>query len=275
VSQKPNNWSDHPSDPAVECVAPAPGRALPDLELDVPTSSERNGAPAVTGAERARRATAALALPSVGHVLDLTDVRHAATIDLAGAVAARKDALWMLRQAAALCAVAVEAQAGACRAMDRAARDRADATVDELTGALRRNAGFVALDHEIERARRAGTGLVIGFLDVDRLKHVNDTRGHAAGDDLLRAVVAALRSSLRSYDVVIRYGGDEFVYSLAGADLPAALARFHAMSGLLAHRVPGRSVSAGFSELRLMDDLDALIGRADRDLYARRAAVRS
>jgi predicted signal transduction protein with EAL and GGDEF domain len=88
-----------------------------------------------------------------------------------------------------------------------AARERALADYDELSGALRRGAGLLALQHEIDRCPSTGEPLVLGFLDVDGLKSVNDTQGHAAGDSLLRHVVGSLRASLRSYDIVVRFGG--------------------------------------------------------------------
>jgi diguanylate cyclase (GGDEF)-like protein len=207
-------------------------------------------------------------------VVGVDDVQHAADVELANARAARADAVWLVRQAAALCVVAVQTHDLGTRALAAAARHSADATVDELTGALRRNGGFVALAGEIDRSRRDGASLVLGFLDVDGLKAVNDTDGHAAGDALLVAVVDALRASLRSYDVVVRYGGDEFLFSLSGADEEAAAQRLKTMRTLLGHRMSGRSVSAGFATLRPDDDLDALIRRADLDLYTRRSAER-
>jgi diguanylate cyclase (GGDEF)-like protein len=206
--------------------------------------------------------------------IDLEQQRHAAEVELASAVAARNDAVWLLRQTAALCALAIESHVEAEAALEDATRVHADATTDELTGALRRNSGFVALQHEIDRARREAHPLVLGFLDVDRLKQVNDTEGHPAGDELLVMVVETLRASLRSYDVVMRYGGDEFVYSLAGADVTAAAQRFKTMRMMLLDCAPGRRVSAGFSLLGPDDDIDSLISRADEDLYARRAAER-
>ena len=89
------------------------------------------------------------------------------------------------------------------------------AATDDLTGALRRSAGLAALQREIDRSRRVGgRGIAVIFLDVDSLKHVNDTEGHAAGDRVLVEVVAAIRKRVRSYDLVIRYGGDEFLCAL-------------------------------------------------------------
>jgi diguanylate cyclase (GGDEF)-like protein len=155
----------------------------------------------------------------------------------------------------------------------QAALDRAAASTDVLTGALNRRAGLVALQNEIDRCRREDTHLVLGFVDVDGLKQVNDGRGHLAGDELLAEVANGLRASVRSYDVIMRFGGDEFVYSFAGASLDDALQRFSAMRTTLAH-LNGDSVSAGFAELVADDTLEGLIGRADDDLNRRRGRVR-
>ena len=145
------------------------------------------------------------------------------------------------------------------------------AGTDELTGALRRRAGFLALQHEIDRCRREDSNLIVAFVDVDAMKKVNDTRGHQAGDELLRDVVKHLQASLRSYDVLMRFGGDEFLYSFAGAELNEAADRFDKMRASLG-RARGDSVSAGFAQLGPGDTLYALIGRADADLYERRKA---
>ncbi len=102
--------------------------------------------------------------------------------------------------------------------VDQCARLASQVTVDELTGTLRRGAGMAALQREIDRARRLKEkGLAVIFIDVDGLKEVNDHDGHAAGDERLRATVAAMRERLRSYDLVIRYGGDEFICVLTGS----------------------------------------------------------
>ena len=217
-----------------------------------------------------------MAVNEPGPVLHLDDdtLRRAQQIDLTAARNARTDAVWLLRQATALCLAAAESYQAAVATLQRAARAADDAALDDLTGAYRRHPGFTALGHEVERARRERTALVVGFLDVDGLKRVNDNRGHDAGDALLTAVVTSLRASLRSYDVVVRYGGDEFVFSIGDADLAAAEKRLRTMRVLLGERMPGHSVSAGFAELREDDDLLSLVRRADDDLYARRAAVR-
>jgi diguanylate cyclase (GGDEF)-like protein len=156
--------------------------------------------------------------------------------------------------------------------VDQCARLASQVTVDELTEALRRGAGMAALRREIDRTRRLpGKGLAVIFIDVDGLKAVNDREGHAAGDERLRVTVAAMRERLRSYDLIIRYGGDEFVCVLtdsgtADAERTAATLRAH-----VAERTDG-TISAGVAALEPEDSVDALIQRADAALYAGRRA---
>lgn len=160
----------------------------------------------------------------------------------------------------------------------RAAEDRLDAARllhdarrDSLTGALQRGVGQEHLEQEVDRSRRDGTTLVIAFVDVDGLKTINDTRGHPAGDEALRSVGAALGESLRSYDVVVRYGGDEFVLGLPGLDLDEARDRFAAVTHEVDRLCPGTTISVGVALLRDGDLLEDAVRRADADLYAARA----
>ncbi|HEX4755909.1 MAG TPA: GGDEF domain-containing protein [Candidatus Dormibacteraeota bacterium] len=156
--------------------------------------------------------------------------------------------------------------------VDQCTRLAGQVTVDELTGALRRGAGLAALQREMDRSRRApGKGLVVIFIDVDGLKAVNDRDGHAAGDDRLRETVAAIRERLRSYDLVVRYGGDEFLCVLtdsgaAEGEVTAASLRDHVT------RRTGGGISVGIAELIAGDSVDALVERADAALYAGRRA---
>ena len=148
--------------------------------------------------------------------------------------------------------------------------DRAGLTRDELTGVLNRTAGMAALSREIDRCRQSGARFVLGYLNVDGLRRVNDTEGPRAGDELLRKVTAALRATLRSYDVVLRLGGDEFLFSLPGADMATAEQRFREFTVILGGEAPGASTSVGFAELHDGDALDDLIARADHALIAGR-----
>ncbi len=145
---------------------------------------------------------------------------------------------------------------------------------DELTGVLTRQAGFTALTKEIERCRHSGDRFVLGYLNVDGLKVVNDARGPRAGDELLRKVTAALRATLRSYDVICRLGGDEFLFSLPGADLATAELRFKEFAVILAEEAPGGSASVGFAQLHDNDTIDDLIARADTALLKSRRGRR-
>ena len=173
-------------------------------------------------------------------------------------------------QAARDRAEAARDRARAARDREQAARDRMEAGVDGLTGTLRRDRGLVDLEREINRAQRSGKGLVLAFVDVDGLKAVNDTHGHAAGDELLRDVAGALRSGLRSYDLVVRYGGDEFLCALPETDLDGARRRFDEVATNLRERNPAGSVSMGLADLQDLDKPDELIARADAALYASR-----
>jgi len=153
----------------------------------------------------------------------------------------------------------------------QAARDREDSGIDELTGALRRGTGLAAIGREIDRARRLQVELVAAYVDVDGLKVENDTRGHAAGDTLLVAVAGALRASLRTYDVITRVGGDEFICVLSGITIEYARLRFEAASGKLAADPAGTSFTVGFAQLQAEESANDLIYRADADLLKARS----
>jgi len=156
----------------------------------------------------------------------------------------------------------------------QAASDLARAGVDGLTGALQRDRGLVDLQREIDRVCRSDGRLVLAFVDVDGLKAINDAQGHAAGDELLRDVGVALRTGLRSYDVVVRYGGDEFLCVLSGTDLGGARRRFDEVARELTERSPRASVSVGLAALENTETLDELTARADAALYAARRGAR-
>ncbi|MFH1741978.1 MAG: diguanylate cyclase [bacterium] len=93
---------------------------------------------------------------------------------------------------------------------------------DSLTGLLNRRALFERLSEEMERARRLEhSPLSVIIFDIDHFKNINDTHGHIVGDKVLAAVANRAKSMCRSYDVLGRYGGEEFLFVLPGADLAA------------------------------------------------------
>lgn len=172
------------------------------------------------------------------------------------------------------CRVFTRARAAADR--EQAARDRINAGherarleaelrsahLDQLTGAYRREMRQLALSHEIDRARRSDGRFVLAFVDVDRLKAVNDRDGHAAGDRVLSSVVRIIRAKLRSFDPIVRYGGDEFVCGLTGTDVAEAERRFESI-GIAIEADTRVGISVGFAELAAGDTADLLTERAD------------
>jgi len=87
---------------------------------------------------------------------------------------------------------------------------------DQLTGLPNRLYLAAHLPGDIDEAKQAGSVLAVLFLDLDRFKHINDSRGHETGDKLLKTVAQRVRSTVRAQDVVVRMGGDEFVVILRG-----------------------------------------------------------
>ena len=146
--------------------------------------------------------------------------------------------------------------------------ERAALVLDGLTGAHQRAHGLAELEREVVQAKRTGQPFVLAFIDVDGLKAINDTRGHTAGDDVLRQVVAMIKKVVRDYDLITRYGGDEFVCGLLDLHLDEATDRFANMRKDLADDGPAFSV--GLAALEGNNTLQELIDRADRAMYEQR-----
>ena len=166
----------------------------------------------------------------------------------------------------------------------KAAEDqlRQRAEFDALTGLPNRALFNDRLASAIERSRRSGTTLALLFLDVDHLKGINDSRGHGAGDELLRIVAERLLAAVRSVDTVARLAGDEFTVILEGLAEPAD-AETVAMKLVEAMRPPMQlagalvhvSTSVGLALLEPSDvDPASLLQRADEALYAAKRAGR-
>ena len=149
------------------------------------------------------------------------------------------------------------------------ANERAESSMDGLTGAYRRDAGLLELEHEISRAHRTGDSFVLAFVDVNNLKVRNDLHGHIAGDRLLRKIADTLRTNVRSYDLVVRYGGDEFICGFPALEVNDAAERFARINEDLAASDEA-SVAFGLAELESEDTLTGLIAKADALMYANR-----
>ena len=139
------------------------------------------------------------------------------------------------------------------------------AYLDDLTGTFPRELGREALSLEIDRARRADGRFVLASVDVDGLQGVNDRAGHATGDLVLRTLVATMRAQLRSYDPIVRAGGDEFVCGIGGVDLAEIGRRFGEIDRSL-YADTGVRISVGLATLTDGETLDQVTARADAAL---------
>jgi diguanylate cyclase (GGDEF)-like protein len=141
---------------------------------------------------------------------------------------------------------------------------RQQATIDDLTGLLNRRGWRETAPRELARAARLGTPVALVLLDLDAFKELNDTRGHAEGDQVLRETGVRFTSTLRDGDVVARFGGDEFVALLTDAEPDGALG---AVNRLIEITPPLAAFSAGVAIWDRAEDLDELLKRCDLAQY--------
>jgi diguanylate cyclase (GGDEF)-like protein len=153
---------------------------------------------------------------------------------------------------------------------------------DHLTGALSRQAFDTRLQEEMERARVYQYNLSLVFLDIDHFKNVNDTCGHARGDEVLKAFVERVKASSRMTDLLFRFGGDEFVLLLQGVDQTRGPALVqHLLEDVSAMQIPGNpplriTFSAGIAYFPVDGDTaDILVEVADRRAYHAKRSGRS
>lgn len=154
---------------------------------------------------------------------------------------------------------------------------------DVLTDLPNRSLFSDRLGHALERARRGRLQLALMFIDLDRFKNVNDSLGHQAGDQLLRAVARRLQGLVREEDTLARFGGDEFVMMIENVRDPDGAARV-ALKVLSALEAPigidGHEIYVGASVGIALyphdgDDSEALLRSADSAMYEAKGAGRS
>jgi diguanylate cyclase (GGDEF)-like protein len=156
------------------------------------------------------------------------------------------------------------------REMQRLNRNlREQATLDDLTGLLNRRGWGETAPRELARASRRGTPVALVLLDLDGVKELHDTRGHAEGDDVLRATAVRLRSALRDADVIARLGGDEFVALLTDSTPDGAIG---AVNRLIEVTPKLESFSAGVAIWDRAEDIDELVKRCDLAQYEAKRA---
>jgi diguanylate cyclase (GGDEF)-like protein len=161
---------------------------------------------------------------------------------------------------------------------------RFQATHDPLTALWNRGVIAELLSHEIERSRREKSCTVIMLCDVDHFKQVNDRYGHGTGDDVLKELAQRLQHSVRSYDMVGRFGGEEFLVILNKCDPCSALTRaenlraaiskkpFQTRSGPLDITI---SVGVALSTHFKNKTLDEILAATDAAMYAAKSAGRN
>ena len=157
------------------------------------------------------------------------------------------------------------------------------ATRDSLTGLWNRRAIFERLEAELARSQREGHSVVLILADIDYFKRINDTWGHLTGDDVLRKIAALLQTQARPYDLVGRYGGEEFLLVLPGIPAEASAKRV----ALMHKAVTGVRHTADDIEILItmsfgaicvpgssLAPSESLLRSADQALYRAKAAGR-
>lgn len=156
-----------------------------------------------------------------------------------------------------------------------------DSEKDVLTGLLHRGALDSQLPRLIERCEENSWPVSAVLLDLDHFKKVNDTRGHAAGDQVLRVVGALVRDAVRREDLAIRYGGEEILIVLAGTRrLHALLMADRMREAIASTRFPTMldlfvTGSFGVAERTAGESVEDWLDRADKALYSAKSAGRN
>ena len=159
------------------------------------------------------------------------------------------------------------------------------AHTDELTGLANRRSLNQFLRSAQARAMEVGEPLSVLLFDIDHFKSFNDSYGHQVGDQVLRLVAKILQQSIREHDLAARYGGEELMIVLPGAQLSTAVAigeriRMTLAGRTLRRRLTGEplctvTTSVGAAQFRPGESSDALVSRCDAALYAAKTAGRN
>ena len=175
-----------------------------------------------------------------------------------------------------------EAQCRQAELNDALARIRELATHDDLTGLFNRRHMLERLNNEKHRSIRSGRGFCLAMIDIDHFKRVNDQFGHGTGDQVLGSVANTISAGLRETDVVARWGGEEFLVMFTDTDLLTAERVLVRIQQALAQTTVAElapqlrvTFSAGVTGYQPDEMLTSTIDRADRALYAAKAAGRA
>ncbi|MBY0505799.1 MAG: diguanylate cyclase [Bryobacteraceae bacterium] len=164
---------------------------------------------------------------------------------------------------------------------------RRQAAHDPLTGVLSRSKAFEMFDRELQRSLRESLPLSVLLVDLDHFKSVNDTYGHLAGDEVLREAARRLKEAVRSYDILSRYGGEEFLILMPGCDEESArtqaerLRQAMAESPVIITSANGAahpltaSIGVTISSPLALESPESLVRVADEALYAAKRTGRN
>lgn len=198
-------------------------------------------------------------------VVSMTDRRDTRPFDRSDLVAALS--------LAAPAALAVDRQ----RLQRRTAGLAHAVAIEPLTGLFNRRHFSVRIDEEVQRARRYSLDLALLIVDIDNFKQLNDSRGHLAGDQVLRDTASILRQSVRVFDVCTRYGGDEFAILMPGSTAQSAMQCADRIRQRVEAYRPAApwlaqadhiTISVGVSARKPAASSEEMIAAADRALYA-------
>jgi diguanylate cyclase (GGDEF)-like protein len=151
------------------------------------------------------------------------------------------------------------------------------AILDPLTGLYNRRSGEQRLAEEVSRCKRHGLALTIMMLDLNRLKDVNDTCGHAAGDELIKYFAGRISKAIRGSDVAVRLGGDEFLLLLPECkpeEVSHVLGRLSDLKMVLEGREVSITFSAGSTDYKPGESPEEFLKRADQALYANKRSLK-
>ncbi len=191
--------------------------------------------------------------------------------------------------------LAAVAESELCRSMQEGAQREMlaevdaiarQAQVDGLTRIWNRTAAFELVCSELARSRRSGTGAGVIMADLDHFKQINDTHGHAAGDEVLRQVAKRMLGAIREADAVGRYGGEEFIVALGACD---GLAGANLVAERIRQRIAEGPFVTEFGNFRVTVSLgvafcespseattgESLVSAADQALYRAKHAGRN
>jgi diguanylate cyclase (GGDEF)-like protein len=168
--------------------------------------------------------------------------------------------------------------------LERIAQFEKMAYLDALTGVANRRFTEMTLQSRLDERQRYGWSFGVLFIDVDHFKNVNDQHGHAVGDLVLTMVAKTLSNSVRSFDFVGRWGGEEFIAILSNVDaielhtfanrLRALVEQSH-LAGGTSDQPVRVTASIGATITRVEDTLTTLVQRADGHMYASKKAGRN